>query len=338
MSRLLALTTIFAALAVPASAADPAPTPDCHGVQVADKAGDNVESTSGETGSPSTDLVGGFLTYDPASGKAAANIIVETLTAGEIDPPYIANSWEFAFSIDGKVARYVRGYQDRTGTIKWTWGEPRLVTDDQTAPRVGGATTGALFEGKNGIVHIDLPLADMGIKPGAVLKGLALETRQWAGSPAAVPSTPLPLYSYAPPFDDAAGKANFTVGPCAAAAPVLTPGTAADAPSPAATTTAPPALDVKVTVPKLKAKKLAKARKVTLKLSGKASGISVALRKGTAPDGKVVGTGKLASLDGSGKLTLKLKGKIKKGKYLLTLAGKNADGRAAAGSLAVKVG
>src|SRR3954451_11791418 len=138
MSRLLAFTAIFAALAIPASAADPTPTPDCHGTQVTDKAGDNVESTSGTQGSKSSDLVGGFLTYDAGSGKAAANVIVDTLTAGEIDDPYVAISWEFGFSVDGKTGRYVRAYQDRTGTVKWTWGEPRAVTDDQTAPRAGG--------------------------------------------------------------------------------------------------------------------------------------------------------------------------------------------------------
>jgi hypothetical protein len=337
MSRLLALTIIFAALAIPASAADPAPTPDCHGIQVTDKAGDNVEATTGETGSPSSDLVGGFLTYDPASGKAGANIMVETLTAGEIDDPYVAISWEFAFSVDGKAGRYVRGYQDRTGMIKWTWGEPRAVTDDQTAPRVGGTTTGALFEGKNGIIHIDVPLADMGIKPGAVLKGLALEVRQWESLPAAVPTTPLPLYSYAPPFDDAGGKMNFTVGPCSQPAPVLTPGSPSEVASPPASGGSQPAtLDVKVTAPKLKAKRLAKTRRITLKLSGNATGITAALHKGTA-DGKVVGTGKLAALRGKGKLKLKLSRKPKKGKYVLTMAGKNADGRSASGAVALKI-
>src|SRR4051812_35919277 len=124
MSRLLALTAIFAALAIPASAADPAPTPDCHGVQVTDKAGDNTESTTGQTGSPSSDLIAGFMTFDPASGKIGANVQVANLTAGEIDAPYDAISWEFGFSVDGK-ARYVRAYEDRTGIVKYTWGEPR---------------------------------------------------------------------------------------------------------------------------------------------------------------------------------------------------------------------
>src|SRR4051794_21250856 len=148
MSRLLALTTIFAALAIPASAADPAPTPDCHGIQVTDKQGDShntLPGAEGEAGSPSSDLIAGFMTYDAASGKAGANIQVDNLTAGEIDAPYDAISWEFSFTVDSKP-RYVRAYQDVSGTVKYNWGEPRAVTDDQTAPRVGGNTTGALFE------------------------------------------------------------------------------------------------------------------------------------------------------------------------------------------------
>jgi hypothetical protein len=336
MSRLLVLTAIFAALAIPASAADPTPTPDCHGTQVSDKSGDNVETTTGTTGNKSSDLIGGFLTYDPASGKAAANVIVDTLTAGEIDDPYVAISWEFGFSIDGKTARYVRAYQDRTGTVKWTWGEPRAVTDDQTTPRAGGTTTGALFEGKNGVIHIDLPLNDMGIKPGSTLKALTMEVRQWESLPAAIPNTPLPLYSYAPQFDTAAGKSTFTVGPCSAPGPALTPGTPSDAPAPPAATQQPATLNVKVKAPKLVAKKLAKTRSIALKLSGTASGITAALHKGSAA-GKVVGTGRLASLKGSGKLRLKLKGKPKKGRYVLTMAGKNADGRAASGAVGLKI-
>ena len=335
MSRTLLLLALFAALlAVPAAAQDAAPQPGCQGMQVTDKAGDSANTQTGDAGSPSTDIVGGFITMDGA-GKVTANVMVDTLTAGEIDPPYVANSWEFAFNVDGKAPRYVRGYQDRSGTIKWTWGEPRAVTDDQTAPRAGGTTEGRLFEGKNGVVQIDIPLADMEIKPGAQLKGLAIETRQWAGTPAATPNTGLPVYSYAPPYDDAAGKGAFTVGSCPATPPpTVAPGTPSDVTTPGPT--AAPALDVKVTVPKLKASKLRKGRKIAFKLSGKASAITAALRVKTA-EGKAIATGKLAKLDGKGKLALKLKRKPKKGKYVLTLAGKNADGRSAAGAIGVRI-
>jgi hypothetical protein len=240
-------------------------------------------------------------------------------------------------------ARFVRAYQDVSGTVKYTWGEPRAVTDDQTAPRVGGATTGALFPGKGGIVQIEIPLKDIGATAGSQLKGLSIQVRQWASLPAAVPSTGLPLFSPAPIYDDAAGKGAYTLGPCPATpAPGAPGGPPAPAPSTTTTTTAPSgsspaALNVKVTVPKLAAKKLAKAKKFTIKLSGTASGLTAVVRKGADRNGKALASGKLATLKGSGKLTLKTKGKLKKGTYVLAITGKNAQGQPAEGAVKIKV-
>src|SRR3954454_24565353 len=98
MPRLLALTILIAAATITAAFADPAPAPDCHGIQVTDKAGDNQDQLAGaQTGSPSSDLVAGFLTFDPATGKAGANVQLDQLTEGEVDPPYDAISWEYGF-------------------------------------------------------------------------------------------------------------------------------------------------------------------------------------------------------------------------------------------------
>jgi len=317
------------------------PAPDCHGQQVTDKAGDSVNSTDGmSAGNPSSDIVGGFITYDPVSGKSFANTIVDTLTAGEVDAPYVAISWEFAFTTPAGP-RFVRAYQDLSGTVKYTWGEPRAVTDDQTAPRVGGVTTGALFPGKNGVVQVEIPLKDVGAPAGSTLKGLAIQTRQWISLPAAVPTLPVPFFSPAPIYDDATGKSGVVLAPCGAG-PVGAPGT------PVTPGTAPPngtptpsggpadaSLGVKVTVPKLSAKKLKKAKKFTIKLSGNASELQAVVRK-RAQGGKALGSGKLKTLKGKGKLTLK-KVKLKKGTYVLTLTGKNAQGQAASGAVKIKV-
>jgi hypothetical protein len=99
----------------------------------------------------------------------------------------------------------------------------------------------------------------------------------------------------------------------------------------------PARLAVKVTVPKLRAKRLAKTRRITVKLRGKATALKAQLRAGVAPDAKVLGTGRLATLDGSGKLKLKLRGKLKRGRYVLSLTGRNADGAAAEGAVGVRV-
>ena len=340
MIRKTAPYLLLAALALPvagASAADPMPTPDCHGIQVTDKSGDSVNGVNPSlgSGSPSSDLIAGWIAYDAAANKATANIQVAKLTAGEIDAPYDGISWEFQFTA-GSDARYVRAFQDVSGMTKFNWGAPRAITDDQTAPSVGGTTTGKLFEGDKGVVQIDIPLKDMNIKPGTVLKGLALEVRQWETFPAAVPSLPVPVYSVAPIYDSAAGK-SMTLSACDATAPAPVAPTTTPA-APGSAPAQPARLAVKVTVPKLTARKVAKAHGFTVKLSGTASKLVAQLRKGNlGPGGKVVGSGRLAALKGKGTLKIKTRGKLAKGTYTLELAGRNADGSSAQGAVGIRI-
>lgn len=344
-SRLLTALTATALLAAPAataSAQGAPPAPGCYGMHIADKAGDSTNSlmtTAGgpaQPGSPSSDLIGGWIDYDASAHKGTANIQVDNLTEGEIDQPYVAISWEYSFNTSAG-ARFVRAYQDASGTVEYTWGEPRAVTDDQTTPRIAGDTTGALFPGKGGVIRIDLPLAeaDFGGKPGTGLKSQALEVRQWASLPAAVPNTGLPLYSPAPIYDDAVGKVPFTFEPCGAPKPV-TPGAPTTAPTgdTPAPSTQGGSFDVKVTVPKLSAKKLKKAKKFTIKLSGNATELKAVVRK-KLTGGKNLASGKLAALKGKGKMTLK--GKLKKGSYVLVFSGKNAQGQTSEGAVKIKV-
>ena len=338
-TRFLTALTASALLALPAGSAfaQAAPTPGCFGVQVTDKAGDNVAQLTNQQGSPSSDVIAGWITYDGA--KAFANIQVDNLTEGEVDAPYVAIGWEFMMTTAGGN-RFVRAYHDRTGITKYTWGEPRVVTEDPVGSGIGGTTTGTLFPGKGGVVQIELPIgeADFGAKPGTVLKGFALEVRQWVSLPAAVPNTGLPLISPAPIFDDAAGKGTVTLGPCPAAAttPGAPGGPAAPAPVESGAGASQGSFDVKVKVPRLSARKLAKARKFTVKLSGNATELKAVVRK-KVTGGKTLASGKLATLKGSGQMTLKTKGKLKKGTYVLVFAGKNAQGQAAQGAVKFKV-
>ncbi len=351
-TRLLTALTATTLLAVPAaaSAQGAAPTPGCQGIQLTDKAGDSTNrlaTTAGapaQPGSPSSDLVAGWLTYD--GSKAFANIQVDNLTKGEVDEPYVAIGWEMMMTTSAGE-RYVRAYQDRAGMVKYTWGAPSSPTAPEV-DRIGGDTTGTVFPGKNGVVQIELPLAeaDFGAKPGSTLKGLAMEVRQWASLPAAVPSTGLPLVYPAPIYDDAVGKVPFTLTPCAAGA-APGPGAPGGPPAPAPAPVPSPApgsnsggqasqgLDVNVTVPKLSAKKLKKAKKFTVKLSGNATGLTAAVRT-SLTGGKVLAKGKLATLKGTGKLTLKGK-KLKKGTYVLVFSGKNAQGQTGQGAVKIKI-
>lgn len=344
MHRLLCVLLLTALLALPtatASGQGAMPAPDCHGQPVTDKADDNTSPTTMTKGNPSSDITGGFITFD--GKKAQANVRVNELTAGEVDPGFVAISWEFAFSTKAGP-RFVRAYQDLTGIVKYTWGEPRAITDDQTAPRVQGTTTGALFPGKDGIVQIDIPFAEMGAPAGTDLKSLTIQTRQWISLPAAVPTLPVPLFSPAPIFDDATGKGSVALNPCTATstpAPGAPGGPPAPAPSEPGTGTpsggpAPASLGVKVTVPKLSAKKLKKAKKFTIKLSGNASDLQAVVRKDAKGTGKALASGSLKTLKGTGRLTLK-KAKLKKGTYVLTLTGKNAQGQDASGAVKIKV-
>lgn len=341
--RLLTALTASCLLALPASALAQGamPTPGCQGVQITDKAGDNTSQTGSQQGSPSSDVIAGWISYD--GKKAFANIQVETLTEREVDAPWVAVGWEMTMTTT-KGAKNVRAYHDRSGVTRWTWGTEKEATDPTPVP--SGTTTGTLFPGKGGVIQIELPLgeAEFGATPGSVIKGLGVEVRQWASLPAAVPHIPgSPLVYPAPIFDTAAGKGTVTLGPCPS---TPAPGAPGGGPAPAPVTPAPgtpgaPAsqgtFDVKATFPKLSAKKLAKAKKFTVKLSGNASELKALVRK-KVTGGKALGTGKLATLKGSGKLTIKTKGKLKKGTYVLIFSGKNAQGQAAEGAVKFKVG
>ena len=345
--RLLTTLTASALLALPASAlaqAGAMPTPGCQGIQITDKAGDNQSQTGGQQGSPSSDVIAGWISYD--GSKAFANIQVENLTAGEVDPPWVAIGWEMMMTTT-KGGKHVRAYQDRAGVVKYTWGTEKETTDPTPVP--SGTTTGALFPGKGGVIQIELPLAEaeFGATPGSVIKSLAIEVRQWGSLPAAVPHiSGSPLVYPAPIFDDATGKGSVTLGPCPA---TPAPGAPGGGPAPAPETPAPGSpsnpgsgssqadLGVKVTVGKLAAKKLKKkGKKFAIKLSGDATGLTAVVRK-KAAGGKTLASGKLATLKGSGKLTLKTKGKLKKGKYVIVLAGKNAQGQAAQTAVNIRV-
>ena len=131
-----------------------------------------------------------------------------------------------------------------------------------------------------------------------------------------------------------------TLGSTAAAKPAPA-GTPAPAPAPGATpapATAPapaPGASITIKAPKLSAKKLKKVKKfvATVTSSKPVTNVVATLRAGK----KVVATGKLASLSGTAKLTLKTKGKLKAGKYTLLVQAK--DGAAGVGASApVKVG
>jgi methionine-rich copper-binding protein CopC len=113
------------------------------------------------------------------------------------------------------------------------------------------------------------------------------------------------------------------------------------APAPAAPApAAPPAAQAPAAAPETKltvkpARIKAKAKKLSVAVTASApiTGVTATLAKG----GKKVATGKAARVEGSAKIAVKLAKKLKPGKYLMTVTGTDAQGRAVTGQAAVTV-
>ena len=109
------------------------------------------------------------------------------------------------------------------------------------------------------------------------------------------------------------------------------PAVAPAAPMPAAPPAAAPAavtLSAKPFAAKAGRKLVARLRS-----SGSLTGLTAVLAKG----GKKLATGKLAALNGNGKLTIRPKRRLKPGRYLLTVTGKDAAGRVVTAQAAVTI-
>jgi hypothetical protein len=126
--------------------------------------------------------------------------------------------------------------------------------------------------------------------------------------------------------EDYEASATLVVTPA-----VGTPGPVAT-PAPAPST---PAATLTAKVAAQSAKKLKKAKKftVTLTTSAPLTGVNALLIKAK----KQVGGGKLARLEGTGKLVVKLKKALKKGTYDLAVGGRDAQGRNVLASARLKV-
>ena len=84
---------------------------------------------------------------------------------------------------------------------------------------------------------------------------------------------------------------------------------------------------------KLSARKAKKKLTIGLSSDGRVSGLVATLKKGS----KKVGSGKLATLNGPGKIALKVK-KLKKGSYTFRVAGKSDAGNVVATQVKLKIG
>jgi hypothetical protein len=315
----LAAAAALSLVAVPTSAGQSQAKPEpCDGkLLIKDAAGDQGATVQGvpafET-PPSTDILGLFFRVD--GDKVTANIVVSDLVAS---PPagFYAVRYRAYATVAGDI-QYFQALVTSSGTTYTYGGDFAGVSYAEQ-----GDTTGALFEGKDGVIQLVLP-PDVGGKPGTPLA---------ATSATAGPITaPVPPQAMLAPFyfqadtapDGAADGPGTTPAPCAAAT-TTSPG------GPAATTP-------KVTLKKssLSAKKTNSKRSATFSLSSSEELTSVTgkLRRGST----ILGSGKLSKLSGTAPLKVKLKQKVKKGNYTLALTAKTAGGSAFSSTFKVKFG
>lgn len=344
--RLLTLCGVLAALSlvlIPGSSPAQSDTkPASCGDELAFKDPANDRGTTdgnvqgaGVATTDSSEILRGFLKYDAAKGADALtyNVVVKDLKA-EVPTGATSLSWVSYYRTPDDTLHFVRAIADFTGAIVYEYGNftPNplgLVLSGLSLYE--GDTTGKLFEGPEGVVQIVIPAAHAPV--GTKLATLYSTTTQGRTLPTAFPpqvSRGLSVIVDTAP-DDAPETApgTYTVAPCAVVPVVPGPG------SVGTPTGSAPTLPITLVTKSAKAaKKKSKSKTLSLKLksSEQITNIAAQLLKGK----KVAGTGKLAKLNGTGTLKLKLKGKLKKGSYTLNLVGNRSSGERATAAFKLK--
>ena len=311
--RLRTPLVTFAALGLAAvgTTAGAAPVPDCNGQQYKDAKGD-AALPSGDA--PMLDVLQGFITVKGAD--ATYNLQVADLST-TAPPPYTTLNWYLMWNAEDEERYVDASYSPETGM---TYGYGTLDETTGFTGDSGVAVSGAYTEGPDAFISIVLPKEKVAI--GGTLSTPHADTRGGLGT-----NTTGGLVS---PADDASGK-TLKLSDCAGAPAPGTPAPGEPAPGQPAPAEQPVVQFSLAGKPgKAKKKKLA----LKVRTSGPVTGVTAKLLKGK----KLVGTGKLAKIDGTAKVTLKLKSKkVKKGGYKLNVSGKDQYGRTAGATLPVKI-
>ena len=317
----IAVLASVAVAVAPASAQNAKPEP-CEGkLLITDPAGDQTTTANGLVplfATPdNTDVLGLFFRVD--GDKVTANIVVSDLNTTPM-APFSATRYRAYATVSGNV-QYFEALVSSSGATYSYGGQLPAVSYTQE-----GTTTGALFEGKNGIVQIVLP-PDVGGTVGASL-GATSATAGLLTAPVPAELMTPPLYFQADTAPDGSADGPSTKAVVCEAAPTTAPG----AGGPVTTTT--PTISVKSSAQS--AKKVSKKRSVsfTFTTSEALTSVVAKLKKGST----VVASGNAASLSGTKAIKLKLKQKkLKKGSYTLSFSAKRASGPAVSATFKVKL-
>jgi hypothetical protein len=330
--RALLLTATALAFAVafggPAGAADPTPTFSGCGKAVKDSNSDATDTVA-DPAPKETEIEGAFVNAD--SAKPTLNLIIANLS-GTVPPPATSVTYNAIYTWTAGVTSFVRAHIDFSGGVVYEYGhtEP-LATSTRYA--YDGPAEGALFKGEHGVVQVVIP-PDAGGKAGTVLK--AMEAQTQLGRTTVVPGAASQSPSRGLSFqDDAAGIGTVTIGPCApGSTPATTTPATATAPATAPSTQTAGPLPVTLVSKKVKAAKPKKTVAIKLKASEPLTAVGIRISKGK----KAFGTGKAAKLSGAGTIKVKVAKGLKKGSYILDVAGTDGKGQRRIASFKLKVG
>lgn len=309
-AALLVLLALCAAVlllptAGPAGAQSAAkPEPGCAGLAAKDSENDTASAEN-------TEILGFF--FKTVGTKTTANIQIKNLTTDVPDTATGLNWYVVWETPEGN--KFVEAAVDFSGGPTFSYG---TLDGDQPGYVSEGETAGKFHEGANGVIEITVPSAQTGATRGKTLKAPyasateALSIPGVGGLVAPVDAAP-----------DEGGGRDYLVQPCEEPAPPAgDPGTQPGS-NPGTGDPQPATLPVELLTKSAKARSTRK-KKLVLKLrsSEPVTDLEARLLKGK----KTKGTGGLAELNGTAKLKLKLKRKLRKGKYTLEVIG-NAGGR-----------
>lgn len=160
-------------------------------------------------------------------------------------------------------------------------------------------------------------------------------SRQWQTGPSGETAELKVTIKKAPAGEYVIDLLNNFVGPAEgymASAELAVPPAAAPAPAPAPEAAPAPAPETKLTVKPAKVR-ATKKLKVGVSTTAPLRGVTATLTRG----GKRFATGRLSKLSGSRKVTLKARKALKPGRYLVTVAGVDEQGRKVRGQAAVTI-
>lgn len=333
--RAAAALAAAAATALLASSAAPAadkPVPCAGKLLVTDPAGDAFVGFIGLAETPvpagaNVDITGVFV--NSIDGRVTFNIRVDNLdkTVGD---GATANVYRLNYTV-GEQTNYLQATVSSSG-VTYAYGH-----SDTAGLVKDGDAKGAFYEGKDGIIEIEVP-ATHGGKPGARWSAASLFTAYVRGN----------LNTQTDEAPDGGGDFAYGGTPCAAPGPEATPtpagptgptgpvGTATPTPTPSGSQPVTGPLRVTVAPLRLRAKKVKRIRRLAFSIrpSESMTDVRLALKR----KARTLGRAKVGELQGQKVVRVKLRRKgLRKGRYQLIVTARRPDGSAAARRFALRV-